>query len=64
MDVLIIGLAAYLTLSLLATIVVMGAVVAGSRSDVVLHEGAPPAHGLLDARKLAPRLPDVESASG
>lgn len=60
----IIGLAAYLTLSLLATIVVMGAVVAGSRSDVVLHEGAPPAHGLLDPSQLAHRLPDVESASG
>jgi len=39
MDVLIIGLAVYLTLSLLAAFVVMAALVAGSRSDELLDEG-------------------------
>ncbi|MGH3034806.1 MAG: hypothetical protein ACRDON_09690 [Gaiellaceae bacterium] len=39
MDVLIIGLAIYLTLSLLAAFVVMAAIVAGSRSDELLDEG-------------------------
>jgi hypothetical protein len=39
MDVLIVGLAIFLTLSLLAACVVMGAIVAGSRSDEVLDEG-------------------------
>jgi hypothetical protein len=48
MDVFITGLAIYLTLSLLAAIVLMAAIVAGSRWDELLNEGGPSTSGRAD----------------
>jgi hypothetical protein len=44
--VLIIGLTVYLALSLVASLVVIGALVAGSRADERLEESGHPVHAL------------------
>lgn len=48
MDLLITGLAIYFMLSLLAAIVLMAAIVAGSRWDELLNAGGPSASGRAD----------------